>query len=62
MKELPLVSLFCSCFLSDPLNKPNYTYEGGTPFPIPPQLLEFRDLWEGFQTPPPLVWAGSPLN
>uniref|UniRef100_A0A8C6ZCT2 Stathmin n=1 Tax=Nothoprocta perdicaria TaxID=30464 RepID=A0A8C6ZCT2_NOTPE len=28
MKELPLVSLFCSCFLSDPLNKPGYTYEG----------------------------------
>ncbi|NXD12159.1 STMN4 protein, partial [Nothocercus nigrocapillus] len=28
MKELPLVSLFCSCFLSDPLNKPAYTYEG----------------------------------
>ncbi|XP_054051546.1 stathmin-4 isoform X4 [Rissa tridactyla] len=27
MKELPLVSLFCSCFLSDPLNKPTYTYE-----------------------------------
>uniref|UniRef100_A0A8B9QFE4 Stathmin-4 n=1 Tax=Apteryx owenii TaxID=8824 RepID=A0A8B9QFE4_APTOW len=27
MKELPLVSLFCSCFLSDPLNKPAYTYE-----------------------------------
>lgn len=28
MKELPLVSLFCSCFLSDPLNKPSYKYEG----------------------------------
>lgn len=28
MKELPLVSLFCSCFLADPLNKPSYTYEG----------------------------------
>ncbi|NXE99895.1 STMN4 protein, partial [Menura novaehollandiae] len=27
MKELPLVSLFCSCFLSDPLNKPTYAYE-----------------------------------
>ncbi|KAL7987163.1 hypothetical protein Chor_006082 [Crotalus horridus] len=27
MKELPLVSLFCSCFLSDPLNKPSYKYE-----------------------------------
>uniref|UniRef100_A0A8C0VD69 Stathmin-4 n=1 Tax=Cyanistes caeruleus TaxID=156563 RepID=A0A8C0VD69_CYACU len=27
MKELPLVSLFCSCFLSDPLNKPSYAYE-----------------------------------
>uniref|UniRef100_A0A672UBZ2 Stathmin-4 n=4 Tax=Neoaves TaxID=3078114 RepID=A0A672UBZ2_STRHB len=27
MKELPLVSLFCSCFLSDPLSKPAYTYE-----------------------------------
>ncbi|KYO43965.1 stathmin-4 isoform C [Alligator mississippiensis] len=27
MKELPLVSLFCSCFLSDPLNKPAYKYE-----------------------------------
>ncbi|NWU37340.1 STMN4 protein, partial [Hylia prasina] len=27
MKELPLVSLFCSCFLSDPLNKPAYAYE-----------------------------------
>ncbi|XP_035419548.1 stathmin-4 isoform X2 [Cygnus atratus] len=31
MKELPLVSLFCSCFLSDPLNKPAYTYEGRSP-------------------------------
>uniref|UniRef100_A0A8D0L705 Stathmin n=1 Tax=Sphenodon punctatus TaxID=8508 RepID=A0A8D0L705_SPHPU len=30
MKELPLVSLFCSCFLSDPLNKPAYKYEGGS--------------------------------
>ncbi|XP_029893611.1 stathmin-4 isoform X3 [Harpia harpyja] len=30
MKELPLVSLFCSCFLSDPLNKPAYTYEADT--------------------------------
>uniref|UniRef100_A0A8C3S8M9 Stathmin-4 n=1 Tax=Chelydra serpentina TaxID=8475 RepID=A0A8C3S8M9_CHESE len=28
MKELPLVSLFCSCFLADPLNKPAYKYEG----------------------------------
>lgn len=28
MKELPLVSLFCSCFLSDPLNKSSYKYEG----------------------------------
>ncbi|NXG16097.1 STMN4 protein, partial [Grallaria varia] len=27
MKELPLVSLFCSCFLSDPLSKPGYAYE-----------------------------------
>ena len=27
MKELPLVSLFCSCFLADPLNK-SYKYEG----------------------------------
>ncbi|XP_077187453.1 stathmin-4 isoform X2 [Paroedura picta] len=27
MKELPLVSLFCSCFLSDHLNKPSYKYE-----------------------------------
>uniref|UniRef100_A0A8C5TTT2 Stathmin n=1 Tax=Malurus cyaneus samueli TaxID=2593467 RepID=A0A8C5TTT2_9PASS len=27
MKELPLVSLFCSCFLSDPLNKPAYVIE-----------------------------------
>uniref|UniRef100_A0A8C5NMG8 Stathmin n=1 Tax=Junco hyemalis TaxID=40217 RepID=A0A8C5NMG8_JUNHY len=27
MKELPLVSLFCSCFLSDPLNKPTYVIE-----------------------------------
>ncbi|XP_010138289.1 PREDICTED: stathmin-4 isoform X1 [Buceros rhinoceros silvestris] len=34
MKELPLVSLFCSCFLSDPLNKPGYTYEGRTLLPI----------------------------
>ncbi|XP_074009190.1 stathmin-4 isoform X3 [Numenius arquata] len=33
MKELPLVSLFCSCFLSDPLNKPAYTYEGKRPLP-----------------------------
>ncbi|CAI5771531.1 stathmin-4 isoform X1 [Podarcis lilfordi] len=30
MKELPLVSLFCSCFLSDPLNKPSYKYEVDT--------------------------------
>ncbi|KAM9382944.1 stathmin-4 isoform 1-T1 [Phaethornis superciliosus] len=30
MKELPLVSLFCSCFLSDPLSKPAYTYEADT--------------------------------
>ncbi|XP_059584089.1 stathmin-4 isoform X1 [Alligator mississippiensis] len=30
MKELPLVSLFCSCFLSDPLNKPAYKYEADT--------------------------------
>lgn len=28
MKELPLVSLFCSCFLADPLNKSSYKYEG----------------------------------
>lgn len=28
MKELPLVSLFCSCFLSDSLNKSSYKYEG----------------------------------
>uniref|UniRef100_A0A8C4VST5 Stathmin-4 n=1 Tax=Gopherus evgoodei TaxID=1825980 RepID=A0A8C4VST5_9SAUR len=28
MKELPLMSLFCSCFLADPLNKPPYKYEG----------------------------------
>ena len=28
MKELPLVSLFCSCFLADPLNKSAYKYEG----------------------------------
>ncbi|KAG5213133.1 hypothetical protein JEQ12_008919 [Ovis aries] len=27
MKELPLVSLFCSCFLADPLNKSSYKYE-----------------------------------
>ncbi|XP_025922781.1 stathmin-4 isoform X3 [Apteryx rowi] len=33
MKELPLVSLFCSCFLSDPLNKPAYTYEGRSAAP-----------------------------
>ncbi|KAM7119184.1 stathmin-4 isoform X7 [Ciconia boyciana] len=33
MKELPLVSLFCSCFLSDPLNKPAYTYEARAPLP-----------------------------
>lgn len=51
MKELPLVSLFCSCFLSDPLNKPTYAYEGGTPFPIPLQLREFWDLW-GASIPP----------
>ncbi|XP_034622681.1 stathmin-4 isoform X1 [Trachemys scripta elegans] len=30
MKELPLVSLFCSCFLADPLNKPVYKYEADT--------------------------------
>ncbi|ELK08289.1 Stathmin-4 [Pteropus alecto] len=30
MKELPLVSLFCSCFLTDPLNKSSYTYEADT--------------------------------
>ncbi|XP_044864458.1 stathmin-4 isoform X1 [Mauremys mutica] len=30
MKELPLVSLFCSCFLADPLNKPAYKYEADT--------------------------------
>ncbi|XP_048372644.1 stathmin-4 isoform X1 [Sphaerodactylus townsendi] len=30
MKELPLVSLFCSCFLSDHLNKPSYKYEVDT--------------------------------
>ncbi|XP_037380641.1 stathmin-4 isoform X4 [Talpa occidentalis] len=30
MKELPLVSLFCSCFLADPLNKSSYTYEADT--------------------------------
>uniref|UniRef100_A0A8C0HCT5 Stathmin-4 n=1 Tax=Chelonoidis abingdonii TaxID=106734 RepID=A0A8C0HCT5_CHEAB len=30
MKELPLVSLFCSCFLADPLNKPTYKYEADT--------------------------------
>ncbi|XP_052588845.1 stathmin-4 isoform X2 [Peromyscus californicus insignis] len=28
MKELPLVSLFCSCFLSDPLNKSSHKYAG----------------------------------
>lgn len=28
MKELPLVSLFCSCFLADPLTKSSYKYEG----------------------------------
>ncbi|XP_053434668.1 stathmin-4 isoform X1 [Nycticebus coucang] len=28
MKELPLVSLFCSCFLADPLNKSSHKYEG----------------------------------
>ncbi|XP_074066082.1 stathmin-4 [Macrotis lagotis] len=28
MKELPLVSLFCSCFLADPLNKSSYKYDG----------------------------------
>ncbi|XP_061055418.1 stathmin-4 isoform X1 [Eubalaena glacialis] len=28
MKELPLVSLFCSCFLADPLNKSSYKYAG----------------------------------
>ncbi|ELW62547.1 Stathmin-4 [Tupaia chinensis] len=30
MKELPLVSLFCSCFLADPLNKSSYKYEADT--------------------------------
>ncbi|XP_008826374.1 stathmin-4 isoform X3 [Nannospalax galili] len=30
MKELPLVSLFCSCFLADPLNKSTYKYEADT--------------------------------
>uniref|UniRef100_A0A5F9CRI7 Stathmin-4 n=1 Tax=Oryctolagus cuniculus TaxID=9986 RepID=A0A5F9CRI7_RABIT len=30
MKELPLVSLFCSCFLADPLNKSSYNYEADT--------------------------------
>ncbi|KAG8508311.1 Stathmin-4 [Galemys pyrenaicus] len=30
MKELPLVSLFCSCFLADSLNKSSYTYEADT--------------------------------
>lgn len=35
MKELPLVSLFCSCFLSDSLNKSSYKYEG-----------EWRFSWE----------------
>ncbi|KAF7486306.1 hypothetical protein GHT09_001724 [Marmota monax] len=28
MKELPLESLFCSCFLADLLNKLSYKYEG----------------------------------
>ncbi|XP_041419845.1 stathmin-4 isoform X1 [Xenopus laevis] len=27
VKELPLVSIFCSCFLSDPLKKQTYKYE-----------------------------------
>ncbi|XP_078503266.1 stathmin-4 isoform X3 [Lissotriton helveticus] len=30
MKELPLMSLFCSCFLSDPLKNPVYAHEADT--------------------------------
>ncbi|XP_038627135.1 stathmin-4 isoform X1 [Tachyglossus aculeatus] len=30
MKELPLVSLFCSCFLADPLSKAAYKQEADT--------------------------------
>ncbi|KAM4041332.1 stathmin-4 isoform 3-T3 [Anomaloglossus baeobatrachus] len=30
MKELPLVSLFCSCFLSDPAKKQTYKYDADT--------------------------------
>lgn len=51
MKELPLVSLFCSCFLSDPLNKSSYKYEG-----------EWRLGWErkGWRLLCP-VFVGCPL-
>ncbi|XP_053316720.1 stathmin-4 isoform X1 [Spea bombifrons] len=30
MKELPLVSIFCSCFLSDPLKNQTYKYDADT--------------------------------
>ncbi|MEE6477130.1 hypothetical protein FKM82_011366 [Ascaphus truei] len=30
MKELPLVSLLCSCFISDPLKKQTYMYDADT--------------------------------
>lgn len=60
MKELPLVSLFCSCFLSDPLNKPAYKYEGRSLLPTHSRGVPGR--WElgGLQTPPPTWVALKP--
>lgn len=46
MKELPLVSLFCSCFLSDPLNKPAYKYEGELPARSPCTVQHCGDTGE----------------
>ena len=55
MKELPLVSLFCSCFLADPLNKSSYKYEGKRGLQLGRERIEgFCGLYPRVQRPTPV--------